>query len=166
MATRLRARRARALFLWRSLLPGGVERTAITLVDHLQASGWSFFLGLLEPHGDFHAWMRHPRRVLSARGAPKTARQEENLPFALKAIPRLGWYAVRAQALLNRVEPDLFFTHSGVHVLVAGALTRRRGAVWIARVGSDAFADISQKHPWGRPVFQRFLSAAHREPAL
>ena len=38
MTTRLRVRRARALFLWRSLLPGGVERTAITLVDHLQAN--------------------------------------------------------------------------------------------------------------------------------
>src|SRR6266850_250247 len=164
MTTRLRARRARALFLWRSLLPGGVERTAITLVDHLQASGWSFFLGLLEPHGDFRAWTRHPRRLLSPRWGPRTARQEENLGFALRAIPRLGWYAVRAQALLNRVKPNLLFTHSGVDVLIAGALTRRRGAVWIARVGSDAFADISEKHPWGRPVFQRFLSAAYRRP--
>lgn len=164
MATRVRARRARALFLWRSLLPGGVERTAITLVDHLQAAGWSFFLGLLEPHGDFHAWTRHPRRLLYPRWGPRTARQEENLAFALRAIPRLGWYAVRAQALVNRVRPDLFFTHSGVDVLVAGALARRRGAVWIARVGSDAFADISEKHPWGRPVFKRFLSLAYRRP--
>jgi len=109
-------------------------------------------------------WTRHPRRLLSPRWGPRTARQEENLAFALKAIPRLGWYAVRAQALVNRVRPDLFFTHSGVDVLVAGALARRRGAVWIARVGSDAFSDISEKHPWGRPFFKRFLSLAYRRP--
>ena len=160
----LRARRARALFLWRSLLPGGVERTAVTLVDHLKAPDWRFFLGLLEPHGDFHDWTRHPRRLLRPRGGPRTKRQQENLVFALKAIPRLGWYAWRTQALLNRVKPDLLFTHSGIDVLVAGALARRRGAVWVASVGSDALADISAKHPWGGPAFHQFLSVAYRRP--
>jgi len=88
----------------------------------------------------------------------------EDLAFALKAVPRLGWYACRTQALLDRVKPDLLFTHSGVDVLVAGALSRRRGAVWVASVGSDALSDISSRHPWGRPVFRRFLSAAYRRP--
>ena len=88
----------------------------------------------------------------------------EDLAFALKAVPRLGWYACRTQALLDRVKPDLLFTHSGVDVLVAGALSRRRGAVWVASVGSDAFSDISSRHPWGRPVFRRFLSVAYRRP--
>jgi glycosyltransferase involved in cell wall biosynthesis len=161
---RATARRARALFLWRSLLPGGVERTAITLVDHLQAPDWSFFLALLEPHGAFQSWIRHPRRLLRPRAGPRTQREVEDLAFALKAVPRLGWYACRTQALLDRVKPDLLFTHSGVDVLVAGALTRRRGAVWVASVGSDALSDISSRHPWGRPVFRRFLSAAYRSP--
>jgi glycosyltransferase involved in cell wall biosynthesis len=161
---RATARRARALFLWRSLLPGGVERTAITLVDHLQAPDWSFFLALLEPHGVFQSWIRHPRRLLRPRAGPRTQREVEDLAFALRAVPRLGWYACRTQALLDRVKPDLLFTHSGVDVLVAGALTRRRGAVWVASVGSDALSDISSRHPWGRPVFRRFLSAAYRRP--
>jgi len=161
---RATARRARALFLWRSLLPGGVERTAITLVDHLQAPDWSFFLALLEPHGAFQSWIRHPRRLLRPRAGPRTQREVEDLAFALKAVPRLGWYACRTQALLDRVKPDLLFTHSGVDVLVAGALSRRRGAVWVASVGSDAFSDISSRHPWGRPVFRRFLSVAYRRP--
>ena len=161
---RATARRARALFLWRSLLPGGVERTAITLVDHLQAPDWSFFLALLEPHGAFQSWIRHPRRLLRPRAGPRTQREVEDLAFALKAVPRLGWYACRTQALLDRVKPDLLFTHSGVDVLVAGALTRRRGTVWVASVGSDALSDISSRHPWGRPVFRRFLSAAYRSP--
>jgi len=161
---RATARRARALFLWRSLLPGGVERTAITLVDHLQAPDWSFFLALLEPHGAFQSWIRHPRRLLRPRAGPRTQREVEDLAFALKAVPRLGWYACRTQALLDRVKPDLLFTHSGVDVLVAGALSRRRSAVWVASVGSDAFSDISSRHPWGRPVFRRFLSVAYRRP--
>src|SRR5437867_5888143 len=161
---RTTARRARALFLWRSLLPGGVERTAITLMDHLRAPDWSFFLALLEPHGDFHTGARYPRRLLFPRGGPKTERQVEDLAFALKAVPRLGWYALRTQAVLDRVRPDVLFTHSGVDVLVAGALTRRRGAVWVASVGSDALSGISFRHPWGRPVFRRFLSAAYRRP--
>ena len=161
---RAAARRARALFLWRSLLPGGVERTAITLVDHLQAPDWSFFLALLEPHGAFQSWIRHPRRLLRPRAGPRTQREVEDLAFALKAVPRLGWYACRTQALLDRVKPDLLFTHSGVDVLVASALSRRRGAVWVASVGSDALSDISSRHPWGRLVFRRFLSAAYRRP--
>jgi len=132
-------------------------------VDHLQAPDWSFFLGLLEPpHGALHGWTRRPRRVLSPRGGPRTDRRAEYLVSAL--IPRLSWYAWRAQALLNRVKPDLLFTHSGVDVLVAGALARRRGAVWVASVGSDALSDISSRHPWGRTVFHRFLSAAYRRP--
>jgi glycosyltransferase involved in cell wall biosynthesis len=161
---RTTARRARALFLWRSLLPGGVERTAITLMDHLRAPDWSFFLALLEPHGDFPTGARHPRRLFFPRGGPRTERQVEDLAFALKAVPRLGWYALRTQALLDRVRPDVLFTHSGVDVLVATALTRRRGAVWVASVGSDALSGISFRHPWGRPIFHRFLSAAYRRP--
>src|SRR5262249_61555289 len=88
----------------------------------------------------------------------------EVLVSALKAVPRLGWYACRTQALLDRVKPELLFTHSGVDVLVAGALTRRRGTVWVASVGSDALSDISSRHPWGRPVLRRFLSTAYRRP--
>jgi glycosyltransferase involved in cell wall biosynthesis len=51
-----------------------------------------------------------------------------------------------------------------VDVLVTGALTRRRGAVWVASVGSDSLSDISSRHTWGRAVFHRFLSAAYRRP--
>src|SRR4029077_15186861 len=135
---RTTARRARALFLWRSLLPGGVERTAITLMDHLRAPDWSFFLALLEPHGDFHTGARHTRRLLFPRGGPKTERQVEDLAFALKAVPRLGCYAFGTQSVLDRVSPPALSTHSRVNGLVAGALPRRRGAVWVACVGSDA----------------------------
>ena len=141
-----------------------MERTALTLIDHLRAPDWSFFLGLLEPHGTFGDTALHPRRVLRPRTGPRTRRELENLGFALRAAPRMAWYVRRTQALLDRVDPDILFTHSGVDVLLAGALARRRRAVWVNNVGSDVLADFGEKHPWSRPAMRRFLSAAYRRP--
>src|SRR5262249_988004 len=82
-------------------------------------------------------------------------------PARRRPVP---WCGVRMRRLLDRATAGLGVTHSGVDALGAPARTGRRGAVWVANVGSDARSDTSARDPWARPAFHRFLSAAYRRP--
>ena len=155
----------------RSLVAGGVETTALTLHHHLSAQGatedgppWRVCLALMESYGDLLAQSRKERGILRPRGGSQTPSQREDLGLILRSAPRLAGYSCRLQALLTRMRPDVLFTHSGVELLAAARPLLKRRSVWVAGVGSDAFRDITSKHPALTGLFRPVLSQLYRGP--
>jgi glycosyltransferase involved in cell wall biosynthesis len=154
----------KVLFALRSLVAGGVETTALTLHRHLARSDWRVFLALLEDFGDLSPQARSALGILRPRGGSRTPSQKEDLAFVLRSPPRLVGYGCRLQALLNRIRPQILFTHSGIDML-ACARPLRRQAVWVAGVGSDVLRDITSKHPSLESVFRPVLGMLYRGPS-
>ena len=154
----------RALFGLRSLVAGGVESAALTLHRHLNDPHWRVWLALLEDYGDLDEQSRDLRRILRPRMATSTASRREDFCFVVKALPRILGYSFRVRALLSKVRPEIFFSHSGAEFLAATRPVAHPDTIWVAGVGSDVLRDMTSKHPSLEGLFVRVLSFLYRGP--
>lgn len=140
-----------------------METTALTLHQHLRDPNWRVLLALMEDYGDLRERSRGMRGILRPKGGKGTRSQREDLLFALMAVPRIAGYGCRIQALLNRIRPEILFTHSGVEFLATARFCSSR-AVWVAGVGSDVLRDILGKNPRQEKLIRKALRYLYSGP--
>lgn len=137
-----------ALLITRRLGCGGVERSLLTLAQHLSHPGWQFRLATLESGGELEAEAPH---LLPG-----------SLP--LPGVLRHTFYGFRLTALAWRLRPRVMITFCLDSLIASCFVPRPPGTRWIASIGSDVLQHLELEYPALRPWLRSLLGMAYRRP--
>lgn len=144
----------RVLYVIRALDWGGVERTALDLVEALP----ELHLAVLDSGGDLPAdasRLHRPRPTPLERWAAG--------PGPLRAFVRYWRYSLRLLWLLLTLRPDVLVTAS-LEAMIAGVFVPKPGVRWVGSVGSDNYEVLRREHPrWWR-LYRALLGLVYRRP--
>ncbi|MGH7305081.1 MAG: glycosyltransferase [Candidatus Rokuibacteriota bacterium] len=138
----------RVLFLLATLDGGGAERTALTLVPHLQARGLDARIGLLARHGALDGEI-DPSRVVLARVAPGWMSYAPS-PGPGRLLAGLSLVPLQQLDLIRQFRPHVVVSCTAAMNLAALLSTRaygRRRVAWILREGNNTRATLEDDTP-------------------
>lgn len=144
----------RVLYVIRALEWGGVERTALDLVEALP----ELHLGLLDSGGDLpadSARIHRPRPTPLERWASR--------PGPLRAFVRYWRYSLRLLWLLLILRPQVLVTAS-LEAMIAGVFVPKPGVRWVGSVGSDNHEVLLREHPRHHRLYGALLGLVYRRP--
>src|SRR5260370_741611 len=165
----------RVLFLRPTLNGGGAERTALTLIPHLQACGLDARIGLLARGGAFDGEINPARVLLTRLGARKMGRvfltrpaldgtSYASRPDFIRILTGIPLVPLHQLDLIRQFRPHVVVscTHSmNLAALLSTRAYGRRRVAWILREGINTRAIIESDTSPGPGRMLRSLVTRH-----